>query len=232
MRALIVEDNARLRHSLRLSLVDEGYVVDEAADGPDGQGLAEQQAYDVIVLDVLLPGKDGLAVCRDLRAHEVTTPILMLTARDAIEDRVRGLDSGADDYLVKPFALQELLARLRSLLRRDAPTKAGPLSVADLTLDPAAHNLVRGGEYIALTAKEFAILEFLMRHANQVIRREQLEDHVWSYDFEGMSNVVDVYIRRLRRKVDDPYELKLIETVRGVGYRLSDGSRARAGRSA
>jgi DNA-binding response OmpR family regulator len=220
MRALIVEDNPRLRQSLRLSLVDEGYAVDEAGDGPEGQGLAEQLAYDVIVLDVLLPGKDGLAVCRELRAAGVTTPILMLTARDAIEDRVRGLDSGADDYLVKPFALQELLARLRSLLRRDAPSKAGVLSVADLALDPAAHTVVRGDDYIALTAKEFAILEFLLRHTNQVIRREQLEDHVWSYDFEGMSNVVDVHIRRLRRKVDDPYDMKLIETVRGVGYRV------------
>lgn len=221
MRALIVEDNPRLRQSLRLSLADEGYAVDEARDGHDGQRLAEIEPHDVIVLDVLLPGKDGLAVCRDLRAQGITTPILMLTARDAIEDRVRGLDSGADDYLVKPFALQELLARLRSLLRRDAPSKAGVLRAADLILDPAAHTIVRGDDYIDLTAKEFAILEFLLRHPNQVIRREQLEDHVWSYDFEGISNVVDVYIRRLRRKIDDPYELKLIETVRGVGYRLT-----------
>jgi DNA-binding response OmpR family regulator len=231
MRALIIEDNPRLRQSLRLSLVDEGYAVDEAGDGPAGQGLAEREAYDVIVLDVLLPGNDGLTVCRELRAVGVTTPILMLTARDAVEDRVRGLDSGADDYLVKPFALQELLARLRSLLRRDAPSKAGVLCVADLALDPAAHSVVRGDDYIALTAKEFAVLEFLLRHPSQVVRRDQLEDHVWSYDFEGMSNVVDVYIRRLRRKVDDPYEVKLIETVRGVGYRLATGS-ATAGRSA
>ena len=136
MRALIVEDNPRLRDSLRLSLVDEGYAVDQAADGPEGQELAEREAYDVIVLDLLLPGKDGLAVCKDLRAEGVSTPILMLTARDAIDDRVRGLDSGADDYLVKPFALQELLARLRSLLRRDAPSKAGILQVEDLVLDP------------------------------------------------------------------------------------------------
>lgn len=232
MRALVVEDNPRLRQSLRLSLVDEGYAVDEAADGPKGQELAEREAYDAIVLDLMLPGKDGLAVCRDLRAEGVTTPILMLTARDTVEDRVRGLDSGADDYLVKPFALQELLARLRSLLRRETPSKAGVLRAADLDLDPAAHTVVRGNDYVALTAKEFAILEFLLRHTNRVVRRDQLEDHVWSYDFEGISNVVDVYIRRLRRKIDDRFEVKLIDTVRGVGYRLTSGSSASAGKTA
>ena len=221
MRLLVVEDNARLRHSLRLSLAEEGYAVDEAGDGPEGQGLAEREPYDAIVLDLLLPGKDGLAVCRDLRTAGVATPILMLTARDAVEDRVRGLDGGADDYLVKPFAVQELLARLRSLLRRESLSKAGMLRTADLALDPAAHTVTRGSDHITLTAKEFAILEFLLRHPNQVVRREQIEDHVWSYDFDGISNVVDVYIRRLRRKVDDPYELKLIATVRGVGYRLA-----------
>ncbi len=221
MRVLVVEDNPRLRQSLRLSLMDEGYAVDEAADGPDGQNLAELTPYDAVVLDVMLPGKDGLAVCRDLRGQGLTTPILMLTARDAVEDRVRGLDSGADDYLIKPFALQELLARLRSLLRRDAPSKAGVLRAHDLMLDPAAHSVIRAGESIELTPKEFAVLEFLLRHPNQVVSREQLADHVWSYDFEGVSNVVDVYIRRLRRKLDDPFDVKLVETVRGVGYRLA-----------
>jgi len=218
---LVVEDNPRLRQSLRLSLIDEGYAVDEASDGPEGQAFAEIGPYDVVVLDVMLPDKDGLAVCRDLRSQGVLTPILMLTARDAVEDRVRGLDSGADDYLVKPFALQELLARLRSLLRREAPSKTGLLQAADLVLDPAAHTVARGVCRMALTAKEFALLEFLIRHPNQVIRREQLEEHVWSYDVEGVSNVVDVYIRRLRRKIDDAFDVKLIETVRGVGYRLA-----------
>lgn len=176
--------------------------------------------YDVIILDIMLPGRDGLEVCRELRRQRINTPILMLTARDAIEDRVRGLDSGADDYLVKPFALDELHARLRALLRRESTDKTGFLTVADLVLDPAEHRASRQGVPIELTAKEFALLEYLMRNPNRLVTREMAENHVWSYDYDGASNVVDVFIRRLRRKIDEPFEIKLIETVRGVGYRM------------
>ncbi|TLN06270.1 response regulator transcription factor, partial [bacterium] len=177
--------------------------------------------YDAIILDLMLPGRDGIEVCRELRSQHVTTPILMLTARDTVEDRVLGLDSGADDYLVKPFALNELRARLRALLRRDAPDKSGILQVADLTLDPASHQVERGGIPISLTSKEFALLEYFLRHPNRVITREMAEGHIWSYDFVSSSNVVDVYMRRLRRKIDDPFDVRLFETVRGSGYRLS-----------
>src|SRR5512136_2757393 len=220
MRILLVEDNRRLSNSLKMSLVDYGYAVDAAYDGIEGQDLAEMTPYDVIILDILLPGRDGLEVCRELRLQKINTPILMLTARDAIEDRVEGLDSGADDYLVKPFAIDELHARLRALLRRESPDKTGLLTIADLTLDPAAHRVLRRGVPIDLTAKEFSLLEYLMRNPNRLITRGMAENHVWSYDYDGASNVVDVYIRRLRRKVDEPFKIKLIETIRGAGYRL------------
>ena len=221
MRVLLVEDNRRLSHSLKASLEDDGYAVDCAYDGQDGQEMAELVPYDLIILDIMLPRRDGLEVCRELRRQRLRMPILLLTARDAIEDRVLGLDSGADDYLVKPFALAELRARLRALLRRDLPEKSATLEVSDLLLDPAAHQVWRGGNLIELTAKEFALLEYLMRNPNRLITREMAENHVWSYDYEGGSNLVDVYIRRLRRKIDDPYEVKLIETVRGGGYKLN-----------
>ncbi len=220
MRILIVEDNHRLNNSLRMSLVDDGYAVDSAFDGEEGQALAEMTPYDAIILDIMLPKKDGIEVCRDLRRQRVNTPILMLTARDTVDDRVVGLDSGADDYLVKPFALNELRARLRALMRRDSADKTGLLAVGDLTLDPANHQVERAGQPIELTAKEFALLEYFMRNPGRLITREMAEDHIWNYDFEGTSNVVDVYVRRLRRKIDDPSEIKLFETVRGAGYRL------------
>ena len=168
----------------------------------------------------MLPEKDGLEVCRDLRRKRINIPILMLTARDAIEDRVAGLDSGADDYLVKPFAIDELRARLRALMRRDADDKTGQLQIGDLVLDPATHSVQRAGQEIDLTAKEFALLEYFMRNPNRLITREMAESHIWSYDLQNTSNVIDVYIRRLRRKIDDPFEIKLFETVRGAGYRL------------
>jgi DNA-binding response OmpR family regulator len=220
MRILIIEDNRRLNNSLKMSLEDDGYAVDSTYDGEEGQELAEMTPYDAIILDILLPRKDGLQVCRDLRGNRVNTPIIMLTARDTVEDRVQGLDSGADDYLVKPFAIQELRARLRALLRRESSDKSGLLTVGDLTLDPAAHQVERSGQPVQLTAKEFALLEYFMRNPNRLITREMAESHIWSYDFDGTSNVVDVYIRRLRRKIDDPFEVKLFETVRGAGYRL------------
>ena len=220
MRILVVEDNHRLNQSLTSSLVHEGYSVDSAYDGQEGQDLAEMTPYDVILLDILLPQKDGLEVCRDLRRRRVQTPILLLTARDSIDDRVQGLDCGADDYLVKPFAMRELLARLRALLRRQQPYKQGQLAVGRLVVDPLSHTVEREGRALELTPKEFALLEYLMYHPNQVVTREMIEQHIWNYDFECESNVIDVYVRRLRRKIDDPFTTRLLTTVRGVGYRL------------
>ncbi len=224
MRILLVEDNRRLNNALKMSLLDDGYAVDAAFDGQEGQDFAELTPYDAIILDVMLPVKDGLEVCRELRRQRINTPIIMLTARDAVEDRIKGLDSGADDYLVKPFAVDELRARLRALLRRESPSKSSQIEIGDLCIDPATHRVERGGRSIQLTAKEYALLEYFARHSDQIITREMAESHIWSYDFNGTSNVVDVYVRRLRRKIDDPFEIKLFETVRGVGYRLvADG---------
>ncbi len=220
MRILLVEDNRRLSHSVKVSLMDEGYAVDVAYNGLEGQELAEVTNYDAIILDIMLPQKDGLAVCHSLREKKINTPLIMLTARDAVEDRVVGLDKGADDYLVKPFAMTELLARLRSLLRRDSSNKTGRLQVGDLIVEPATHFVQRAGQSIELTSKEFALLEYFARHPDQVITREMIEVHVWSYDFEINSNVIDVYLRRLRRKIDVPFEVKLFETIRGTGYRI------------
>jgi DNA-binding response OmpR family regulator len=223
MRILVVEDNKRLNDSLRMTLEDDGYAVDSAHDGLDGEEMARMGFYDVIILDIMLPQKNGLDVCRDLRNHHLATPILMLTARDSLDDRVKGLDNGADDYLVKPFEVEELRARIRALLRRQSSEKSGILQVAELTLDPATHMVQRAGIPIELTAKEFAMLEYFMRHPNNIISRERLESHLWNDDHLVLSNVIDVYIRRLRRKIDEPYESKLLETIRGAGYRLKCG---------
>lgn len=220
MRILVVEDNHRLNRSLAASLTHEGYSVDSAYDGQEGQDLAELTAYDLIILDVLLPERDGLEVCRNLRRRRIQTPILLLTARDSVDDRVHGLDSGADDYLVKPFAMRELLARLRALLRRQQPSKQGQLALGDLVMDPVVHTVEREGRPLDLTPKEFALLEYFLYHPGQVVTREMIEQHIWNYDFECESNVIDVYVRRLRRKIDDPFAVKLLATVRGVGYRL------------
>lgn len=220
MRILLVEDNHRLNQTIKAGMAADGYAVDVAFDGLEGLELAEATNYDVIVLDIMLPKKDGLEVCQTLRRQHINSPILLLTAKDTIAERVQGLDSGADDYLVKPFAMNELLARLRALLRRGASDKTGLLSVADLTVDPATHFVERAGQRIELTTKEYTLLEYFVRHPNQLISREMLENHVWNYDYEGISNIVEVYIRRLRRKLDNPFEVKLFETVRGSGYRL------------
>ncbi len=225
MRVLLVEDNHRLSDSLRAVLVEDGYAVDTAYDGVEGEELATFTPYDVIILDIMLPKRDGLDVCRSLRSQKVKTPILMLTARDSLDDRVLGLDSGADDYLVKPFEIKELRARLRALLRREADDKGGNLALADLRLDPATHDAWRGKIRLDLTAKEFALLEYLMRNPNRLITREMVLNHLWDYGQTLGSNVVDVHIRRLRRKVDDPFEPKLIETIRGAGYRLRSPER-------
>ncbi len=222
MRILLVEDNRRLSDSLRTVLTEDGYAVDAAYDGVEGEEMALLTAYDVIILDIMLPKRDGFEVCRSLRDQRVATPVIMLTARDAVDDRVSGLDSGADDYLVKPFEVKELRARLRALLRRDSSQKGPHLQVADLKLDPASHYAWRGSETLDLTAKDFALLEYLMRNTNRLVTREMVTQHLWDYDHNLSSNVVDVYIRRLRRKVDDPYPVKLIETIRGAGYRLHD----------
>jgi DNA-binding response OmpR family regulator len=220
MRLLLVEDNKRLNDSLRLTLEDDGYAVDVAYDGLDGEEMGLMDVYDILILDIMLPGKDGIQVCKALRNKRVRTPVLMLTARDALEDRVLGLDSGADDYLVKPFEVDELRARIRALLRRESAAKTGTLQIGDLLLDPAAHTVKRGEQPIELTAKEFSLLEYMMRHPNHLITREMAEAHLWSYENIVASNVVDVYIRRLRRKIDDPFEIKLLETLRGAGYRI------------
>jgi DNA-binding response OmpR family regulator len=225
MRVLVVEDNRRLNQSLKTSLEEDGYAVDVAYDGDEGEAFALAAPYDLILLDVMLPHKDGYSLCRDLRQQGVNAQILMLTARDAVDDRVVGLDSGADDYLVKPFSMNELRARLRALLRRNKAEKSALLQVGDLSLDPANHFVQRENTSIDLTPREFAILEYLMRSPNRILTREMIEAHVWNFDFISGSNVVDVYIRRLRRKIDDPYQVKLLETVRGVGYRLAPPAR-------
>jgi heavy metal response regulator len=221
VRVLVVEDEERIAGFIRKGLGEHGYAVDIARDGEQAMRYAGAVEYDHIVLDVMLPGHDGIEVCRALRKNGLNTPILMLTARDAVEDRVRGLDSGADDYLVKPFAFAELLARLRALSRRPANVGNSVLEVGDLRLDPATRVAVRGTVAIELTTREYALLEYLMRHPNQVLTRTMIAENVWDYNFDSATNVIDVYIRYLRRKIDDPFEEKLIQTVRGAGYRIS-----------
>jgi two-component system, OmpR family, response regulator len=220
MRVLVVEDEVRMASVIRRSLVTVGIVADVAARGEDAVSMATAVDYDAIVLDVMLPGISGFETCRMLRARQVWAPVLMLTARDAVRDRVAGLDSGADDYLVKPFALAELHARLRSLYRRGRLERPAVLESGDLRLDPASREVHRAGFPIELSAKEFALLDMLMRHPGEVISREALLEHAWDLAYEARSNVVDVYIRRLREKVDRPFGRETIETVRGAGYRL------------
>jgi two-component system OmpR family response regulator len=220
VRILVVEDEARLASLLQRGLAEEGHAVDLAADGEDALAWIDVSDYDAIVLDIMLPGIDGLEVCRRLRRQRVRTPILLLTARDRVADRVAGLDAGADDYLVKPFAFAELTARLRALSRRPPETLDPVLSAGEVRLDPASRRIWRGNEEVHLPNKEFRILEYLMRHPNRVLTRPMIAEHVWDYDFPNVTNVVDVHIRQLRRQLHDPYPGGLIETVRGVGYRL------------
>ena len=222
MHILVVEDEQRLAFLLRRVLLEERHTVDLAYDGQTGLDLALSDTYDVVILDVMLPGLDGLEVCRQMRAEHIMTPVLMLTARGAVEDRVVGLNVGADDYLVKPFAMEELLARINALLRRrDRRFDEVPqLSAGDLTLDLVRHEARRAGRIIELTAKEFALLEYLMRHPGQVLTRTQIIDAVWRYDLEALSNVVDIYIHYLREKIDHGFSHALIKTVRGVGYKI------------
>jgi two-component system, OmpR family, response regulator len=220
MRILVVEDERKLGELLARGLREEGYAADLAERGEEALWMARAVDYDAIVLDVMLPGLDGFEVCRRLRAGSVWTPVLMLTARDAVDDRVLGLDAGADDYLPKPFSFAELLARLRALTRRASVERPPVLEVGDLRLDPASHRAWRDGAELALSAKEFALLELFMRRPGMVLTRSQLLDGAWDMAFESRSNVVDVYVRYLREKVDRPFGRDTIETVRGVGYRL------------
>jgi len=222
MRILVVEDEPKLGRLLVRGLGEDGHPTDLAPSGEEALWMAGAAPYDAIVLDVMLPGMNGFETCRELRSRDIWTPVLMLTARDAVEDRIAGLDTGADDYLVKPFAFSELLARLRALARRAPAGRPTELRVGDLRLDPATHRAWRGESELDLTAKEFVLLEIFMRRSGQVLSRVQLLDAGWDIAFESQSNVVDVYVRYLREKVDRPFARHSIETVRGVGYRLAD----------
>ncbi|HEY7453063.1 MAG TPA: response regulator transcription factor [Thermoleophilaceae bacterium] len=220
MRLLVVEDDLKMAALVRRGLVEDGAAVDVAKSGEDAVWMAAAAPYDAIVLDVMLPGIDGFETCRRLRADGVWAPVLLLTARDAVEDRVAGLDGGADDYLVKPFSFAELSARLRALVRRGAKERPALLEVGDLRLDPATRQAWRGEDAIELSTKEFALLEAFMRRPGDVLSRLDLLEHAWDYGYENRSNVIDVYVRYLREKIDRPFGVKSIETVRGAGYRL------------
>ena len=225
MRVLVVEDEVRMARLLKRALEEEGHAVDVAADGPDGLWMATENPYAAIVLDVMLPGFSGFELCRRLREAGVWAPVLMLTARDEVGDRVRGLDAGADDYLVKPFSLLELAARLRALARRDDRRRPAVLAEGDLKLDPASKRAWRGGTELALSPKEFSLLEFFLRHPGVVLTRSQIIEAVWDFAYDGTSNIVDQYVNYLRRKVDIPFGRHEIETVRGMGYRLRQAER-------
>jgi two-component system copper resistance phosphate regulon response regulator CusR len=221
MRLLLAEDEPRVARFIAKGLREKSYAVDVAPDGEQALYLAEVNDYDLIILDVMLPIFDGYTVCRKLRAAGSRHPVLMLTARDAVDDRVQGLDSGADDYLTKPFDFKELLARIRALLRRPHEIRPDVLRVSDLMLDTGNHSAARAGRPLGLTAKEYALLEFLVRRENRIVSREQIAQHVWDENFDPFSNVIDVYVRRLRAKIDDGFEPSLIHTRRGEGYMLS-----------
>lgn len=220
MRILLVEDDRKVASFVRKGLMEEGYAVDVAPDGETGLAMGLDRLHDVIILDVMLPGKPGFQVIRELRQAKIAIPVLLLTARDAVEDRVQGLDVGADDYLTKPFAFAELLARVRALLRRGATAQASLLRLADLTLDPAKRTVNRGGEVLPLTNREFALLEYFMRNPERVLTRTMIAEHVWDYSFDSTTNVIDVYVNYLRKKIDTGRKRKLIHTLRGVGYVL------------
>ena len=221
MRILVVEDEKRLAAGLKKGLEAEGYAADVALDGTDGLWMARERTYDAIVLDLMLPGTNGYKVCATLRDEGVWTPILMLTAKDGYLDEAEALDTGADDFLTKPFSFVVLLARLRALLRRGASERPAVMEVGDLRLDPAARRVFRGEQEVTLTAREVALLEYLLRHRGEVVSKRDILDHVWDYDFEGDPNIVEVYIRHLRNKLDRPFGRRAIETMRGAGYRLA-----------
>jgi two-component system, OmpR family, copper resistance phosphate regulon response regulator CusR len=227
MRILLVEDEPDAARILAKGLRRQKYAVDLAADGEEAEYQASINDYDLIILDVMLPRKDGFEVCRELRAAGSAVPILMLTARDAVQDRIAGLDTGADDYLTKPFDLHELLARVRALLRRGQALRPEKIGVADLTIDTRAHQVERAGRRVELTGKEYALLEYLARRAGEVVSRAEIGEHVWDENFDPFTNLIEVYIQRLRRKIDDGHRLKLIRTLRGEGYLLATGGEER-----
>ena len=222
MRILLVEDNRPLIGIIEKRLCEEGYRVDSCIDGDEGMGFAGSYDYDLAILDIMLPKISGFEILKAIKSRNPLTPVLLLTAKDSVSDKVAGLDAGADDYLVKPFAFDELLARVRALLRRQTDIESSVLSIADLSLDLLTRKVQRGSKEITLTAKEFALLEYLLRNKQRVLTRGQIADHVWNYSFDSGTNVVDVYIRYLRRKIDDGESLKLIQTIRGVGYALKE----------
>ena len=222
MRILVVEDEDKIAGLIRRGLREEGYAVDIAKDGIEGEFLASTNDYDVIIMDVMLPKKDGISLCASLRVKRIATPVIMVTAKDAVSDKVKGLDSGADDYLTKPFAFEELLARIRSLLRKRDNNSAVRLRVGALEMDIISHKVSREGKDIVLTSKEYALLEYLMRNAGSVITRTMIAEHVWDINFDTDTNVIDVYINYLRRKIDDGFKNNLIQTVRGRGYIIKE----------
>ncbi len=220
MRILVIDDERRLSNIIKKGFAEDGFVVDQAFDGEEGQFLAESEQYDLIVLDIMLPKVDGLTLCRNIRVKNIKTPILMLTAKSSTDDKVAGLDSGADDYLTKPFSFVEFRSRVHALIRRSHKEPSLVLSIDDLVLDPLKHSVTRNGLPIKLTPKEFAILEILLRHKGEVVTRTMITEHVWDYNFDGMSNVVDVFVASLRKKVEVKGEKKVIETIHGVGFRI------------
>ena len=225
MLVLVVEDEARVAAAVKRGLEAEGYAVDVAGSGTDGQWLAEENPYDIIILDIMLPGISGYELCERLRAQGIWTPILMLTAKEGELDEAHALDTGADDFLTKPFSFVVLLARVRALLRRGKGARPTRLEAGDLRLDPAAHRCWRGGEEVRLTAREFAVLDYLLRHAGDVVAKAAILENVWDFNFDGDPNIVEVYVRHLRKKIDQPFGRHAIETVRGAGYRLAaDGA--------
>ena len=220
MKILVVEDEKKVGAFIKKGLEEDRYAVEVAFDGDKGEELASQGSFDLIILDILMPKKDGLTMLKELRAKHIATPVLMITAKGSVDDKVKGLDTGADDYLVKPFAIAELLARVRSLLRRGGPEKSTALTVADLTLDLVSHKATRGENLIELTGKEYTLLEYFMRNTNKVLSRTIISEHIWNYNFDTGTNIIDVYINHLRNKIDGEFEKKLIHTVRGVGYMM------------
>ncbi len=220
MRILIIDDDQKFCDVLKRGLEENSYAVDCVYNGEDGEYYAESNSYDLIILDIMMPQKDGIQVCQDLRSKKINSPILMLTAKDTVADRVQGLDIGADDYLIKPFAFTELLARLRALLRREGISKSTEINIGDLVLNTKTREVWWKQKLIDLTTKEYAILEYLMRNPNAVVTRTMIETHAWDYDFDSISNLVDVYIRRIRQKIDPELGKQIIQTIRGAGYRI------------
>lgn len=222
MRVLVIDDERKVASFIQRGLKERHYVVDVANDADNALMLAEVNPYDLIILDILIPDKDGLTICRELRKNKIVTPILMLTARNTVRDKVRGLDVGADDYLTKPFAFEELLARVRALLRRETSEKNSLLKISDLELNQLTRQVKRKDKPISLTSKEYALLEYFMLNANQVVTRTMISEHVWNEDFDSFTNVIDVYVKHLRNKIDDGFPKSLIQTVRGTGYTLKE----------